>query len=109
MKQALVLVFAIFAATVNASGWDNAEAPFDGTRKMTNKMSVEWVTVDNIQATCESESRKRGNKGFGFPLQACSFWNKNLLGYVCTIYTKKNPTIHTMGHELRHCFQGNYH
>ena len=109
MKKALVIALAVFATVANASGWDNAEAPFDGTHKMADKMAVEWVTVDNIQTTCEAESRKRGNNGFGFPLQACTFWTKHPQGYVCTIYTKKNPTIHTMGHEMRHCFQGNYH
>lgn len=109
MKKALVILLAAISAGAFAADWENAEVPFDGTRKMADKMTVEWVTVDNIQSTCEAESRRRGNNGFGYPVHACTFWTKYPQGYVCTIYTKKNPTMHTMGHEVRHCFQGNYH
>lgn len=109
MKTALVILLAVFATVAHAD-WQNAEEPFDGSYKMADRVIVEWVTSPNIVATCEAESRKRGNNGFGYAMQACSFWTKQPSGgYVCTIYTKKNPTIHTMGHEVRHCFQGNYH
>ena len=108
MKKALVLALAVFATTVNAD-WSDPMEPFNANNKVADRMSVEWIAVDNIQATCEAESRKRGNNGFGYPLHACSFWTKQSSGYVCTIYTKRNPTTFTMGHELRHCFQGNYH
>jgi len=108
MKKALVLALAVFATTVNAD-WSDPQEPFDASNRVADKMTIEWVISNDIQATCEAESRKRGNNGFGFPLTACSFWTKQPTGYVCTIYTKKRPTTFTMGHEVRHCFQGNYH
>jgi hypothetical protein len=105
MKKALAIVLMLIVNLAFASDWQNPDALFDATKKTSSQTIINWVTVDNVQATCESESRKRGNNGFGFAVQACSFWDKNS----CTIITGKNTSIHTLGHETRHCFQGNYH
>jgi len=110
MKKALVLLLAVFATVANAAhNWENPDSPFDGSVKMSDTVQVKWVTANNVQSACEAESRRRGNGGFGSPMQACSFWTKTTEGMECTIITPKNPTIHNLGHELRHCFQGNYH
>ena len=108
MKKALVLALAVFATVAHAD-WRNAEEPFNASNKMTEQSQIKWVTVSDVQGTCEKESRRRGNGGFGYPVQACTFWDKTSDGYQCTMITAKNPSIHTMGHEVRHCFQGNYH
>ena len=88
-------------------GWNysNPEAKFDTRNNIVNQSTVTWLAVDNLQATCEAESRKRGNKGFGYTLEACSFWVKN----TCTIITKKQTSLHALGHETLHCFQGAFH
>ena len=108
MKKSLIALSFLVAMTAYAD-WDNPLETFDSSKKITSHVDLKWVAVDNIQATCESESRKRGNNGFGFKLEACTFWDKTPTGYSCVMYTKKNPTTFTMGHEVRHCFQGNYH
>ena len=82
---------------------------FDATRNVTNSTLITWKQVDNIQNTCEQESRKRGYGGFGYSLEACAFWDKNFTGFNCQIFTKKNTTHDTLGHEIRHCFQGDFH
>jgi hypothetical protein len=90
------------------SGVANAET-FDATHNMTNQVTITWIQVDNVTATCEAESRKRGNGGFGYALEACSFWPRVDGPKVCTIITGKRTDLDTLGHEARHCFQGNWH
>lgn len=108
MKKALVLLLTVIATVAHAD-WRNPDEPFNANNKMTDNAQIKWITVDNLQATCEAESRRRGFNGFGYPIQACTFWDKTPSGYQCTMITTKNPTIHNLGHEVRHCFQGNYH
>jgi hypothetical protein len=67
--------------------------------------TITWQRVDNVQKVCEAESRKRGLGGFGYSVYACAFWEQN----TCTIITSKRPTLHDLGHETRHCFQGAFH
>ena len=105
MKKALVIILMFIVNTASAENWRDPHALFDAKKREINKSTVTWVLTDNVQKTCEAESRKRGNKGFGFPVSACSFWS----GDTCTIITGNKTTTLDMGHELRHCFQGNFH
>ena len=71
---------------------------------------ITWESVDDVQKACDDYRRKKGNKPYGENINACSFWthtffNKN----VCHVITKKNTTMWTIGHEIRHCFQGKWH
>ena len=106
--NALVLLLGISVGTASsAQDWKNPEAPFDARKLMNEKNTITWRRVDasDVQKTCEAESRKRGLGGFGYRVYACSFW----YGDRCDIFTRKTPTLHDLGHEMRHCFQGNYH
>lgn len=88
-------------------GWNynDPSVKFDATKNTVRHSTITWLTVDNLQATCEAESRKRGNSGFGRKLEACAFWTDN----TCTIITKKQTSLHALGHETLHCFQGAFH
>ena len=107
----LVTLYTLRTVTHNhdegQGGWNysSPEAKFDTRKNLVNQSTITWLTVDNLQATCEAESRKRGNNGFGYTLEACSFWVKN----TCTIITKKQTSLHALGHETLHCFQGAFH
>jgi hypothetical protein len=103
----LIFVCAFVLATTQAlaQDWKNPEAKFDASTLLTSKTTISWFRVDNVQATCEKESRKRGLGGFGYAISACSFWQ----GDNCQIFTGKKTTMHELGHETRHCFQGNFH
>lgn len=85
--------------------YTDANSTFDASKLATTHSSINWKVVDNVQASCEKESRARGNNGFGYSIQACSFWTQN----TCTIITSKNATMHQLGHETLHCFKGNFH
>jgi len=108
MKNTIaIFAIAIFATNAAADNWQDPNAKFDARKKTSETITLTWRTVDNVQQACEQESRRRGNGGFGFGVEACSFWN--LSGNECTIITRNRSTLHELGHELRHCFQGNYH
>ena len=104
-KLITFLATAIFATSAVAADWDDPEARFDATKNFTNKSTIEWVVTKDLQTVCDRESKKRGLGGFDFPVDACSFWH----GPTCIIFTIPAATLHEIGHEMRHCFQGNYH
>ena len=108
MKNTIaILTIAFFATNSAAQEWKDPNSRFDARQKMSESIKLTWRTVDNVQQACEDESRRRGNNGFGYGLEACSFWNN--AGTECTIITKNRASLHELGHEVRHCFQGNYH
>jgi hypothetical protein len=84
---------------------DNPFELFDSARNFTVTSKVTWIPVENIQATCDREARLRGYPAFGYDLKACSFYEND----VCVVFTEKKLNMHTLGHEVRHCFQANWH
>ncbi|CAB4133565.1 hypothetical protein UFOVP257_287 [uncultured Caudovirales phage] len=108
MKNLIIsIVIAIFTTSTHAENWRDPESNFDATRNFTDASLIKWVVTKDVQGTCEAESRKRNMGGFGYPVEACSFWDAG--GKSCIIITNTNTTMHAIGHEMRHCFQGNYH
>lgn len=109
MKKALILLALV---ATSAMGMENVYEPFNTKSNMTNTTTISWVSVDRdrLQARCDAESRKRGMGGFTVSVEACSFWDYDKSGRnVCTIITYKTTNMHTLGHEVRHCFQGAWH
>lgn len=85
--------------------WQNPEAKFATSKNVTDNKQIIWRHTDNVQKECEAESHKRKLGGFGFAVNACSFWDST----TCTIITAQQVSMHTLEHEVRHCFQGNFH
>jgi hypothetical protein len=76
-------------------------------------VTVVWNRVDDIQTVCQNLA---GRKEV-FAIRGCSKWSDgDRAGQrVCTIYVPKprtetdTQTFATLGHELMHCFDGNWH
>ena len=71
--------------------------------RVTEATVVTWLTVDDVEKECV----KAGAKDPG-PFQnilGCAIYNKNS----CKIMTAKTTSMETLGHELRHCFEGKFH
>jgi hypothetical protein len=106
MKKALaVLLLTMSAAAV-------AETPlemYSMSKNFTNRTTITIVPVANVQARCEAESRKRNLGGFGYGVDACSFWVRNGENSTCTIVVGLQTNNDTLGHEMRHCLQGAFH
>jgi hypothetical protein len=88
-----------------AQDWRDGDAPFKPLAKHASQISVSWVIAPSVQEACEAESKRRGLGGFGYGVAACSFWTST----ACTIVTNQLPTMHQLGHELRHCFENSFH
>ena len=113
MKKALAVILSLAVSTAYAQydpNWRDSSALFDASKIMTDNVSVTWNRVDDIRKTCETESKRRGLGGFGYSMEACSFWGTDKSGKdFCHIFTRKKTTMHDLGHEMRHCFQGAFH
>lgn len=108
LASIVALSFSTSAVAQQWESWDDPTKPFDATtgRIHNGPISIEWRLADNINKACDTASKQFGNAGFaGQNLQGCAFW----WGSTCVIITKKKPTMHTVGHEMRHCFYGAWH
>jgi len=112
MKSLLFVLIILASFSVNANEAygtyvDDPTKPFDATNVRHETVSITWVRVapSNINSACAVESKKRGYTPIKYNKDACSFWD----GTECTIITGNNTTMHTTGHEFRHCFQGSWH
>ncbi len=84
------------------------ESPYDRMDyqdNMTNFTYVRWIQVDNVQKTC---GEIKGSP-FLTPVLACADYRNYFLFHVCSIYSSQKLTMWTLGHEMRHCFQGYFH
>ena len=80
---------------------------FDMSKNITKKTTVElkYVEPQDIQKTCDSLSRKFGNNGYKYGVLACTFfWDDK-----CVVVVPKKVDMRTVGHEMMHCFQGDWH
>jgi len=106
MKKALAVLLSILSFNTMAY-YEDPHQQFDMTRNLSNQMQITFRTANNINQTCQSESIRRGLGNFGYSVEACSFWNYD--HSECTIITSPTANFHTIGHEVRHCLQGNFH
>jgi hypothetical protein len=78
-----------------------------------DKVDVVWNRVDDAQATCQSVA---GRKEI-FAIRGCSKWSDagSSGRRTCSIYApapkneRDTQAFATLGHELMHCFDGNWH
>ena len=104
MKKIFMLL-ALAQIGIAHADWDDPTALFSTKANQSDSMNIIWRPVEDVDKECSKEAQSRGHKRFGYAVNACSFWTEN----TCTVITKKNTSMHTLGHEVRHCFQGNWH
>jgi hypothetical protein len=106
----LLVIAALVTSSAFASGTsENPHEVFSMEHNNSNNVKIKFIQASNIQKTCDAESRKRGFGGFGYSVEACSFFDTSAFNNSCTIVTGKTTNFHTIGHEVRHCLQGNFH
>lgn len=113
IMKILITVLALFALNVQAQERfytsENPHEEFSVRKVNANDIQLTFISADNVQSVCDRESRKRGFGGFNTPVEACSFFDTKSYNNKCTIVVGKSTNYHTIGHEMRHCLQGNYH
>jgi hypothetical protein len=107
MKHFIIAILLIFP--LNAI----AESPYDrfSTEKnFTSNSNIHWEQVDNVQEACNKQRVSAGFKPYSYPVEACSSWKRDIFFInQCYIITSKKVSYWTIGHEIRHCFQGDFH
>lgn len=103
MKKALLGL--LFVTSLAHADWRDPFEKFDTAKNFTNQSKITWVVADNPTAACAAERTRRGFPQYAGKVMACSFWEQTQ----CTIITSKLTDRDTIGHELQHCFQGNFH
>lgn len=88
---------------------ENPHETFSIAKVNSNSIALTVIASKNVQATCDAESKKRGYGGFRQAVEACSFWDSSSINNKCTVVLPEVTNFHTIGHELRHCFKGNWH
>jgi|APCry1669189241_1035207.scaffolds.fasta_scaffold133894_1 hypothetical protein len=106
IRQLLTTVLIIYPAFSSAYSED-PHHQFDMTHNSTDKVEITFRYATDITKACDAESKKRGLGGMPYSVDACSFWNWS--HSECLIITPKTANFHTVGHEVRHCLQGNWH
>jgi hypothetical protein len=109
MKHILLSLALICTSAFSYTTKENPHEYFDLSNNNSNEIAVSIIPSDNVQATCDAESKKRGYGGFKMSVEACSFWDKKRVGNKCTIVLPRHANFHTVGHEMRHCMQGSFH
>ncbi len=66
-------------------------------------VNVRWVIVDDIQEVCHMLTGGKSE----YVYHACATWDK--AKQHCTIFTSRHVTHEWLGHELQHCFDGDFH
>jgi hypothetical protein len=108
MKKAIVTLLMLPLMANAQWSFDNSGGRvFDMSKNITKKTTVElkYVEPQDIQKTCDSLSRKFGNNGYKYGVLACTFfWDDK-----CVVVVPKKVDMRTIGHEMMHCFQGDWH
>ena len=79
---------------------------------VTNESLITWVRFDDTNKVDDKCRRLSGTLLTGRRIKGCAQYN--LIEHLCTIYSY-NPRslddeyICTLGHEVKHCFDGAYH
>ena len=108
MSKMMLSVFLLASLSASAADhyeWDNPTKPFDARKKERSEVRVIWRNVSNVREYCSNWNISKGYGPITNPIKACSSHDNN----VCIIITGNETSMHTLGHELRHCFQGKWH
>jgi hypothetical protein len=85
-----------------ASVYPDSFEAMGSDQRLTNKTVVTWELVEDIDAFCK---KRNINIPKDNVVLACAIPTKQY----CKIYTASVTSMSALGHEVRHCFEGNWH
>jgi hypothetical protein len=108
----VLLVLGLVALSANAEvdpNWKDFSARYQTSNHKVSKVTLEHRVVNDVQAACNAERKRLGKGPYNYAVDACTFWNHKITGNTCVIITGTTTSQNELGHELRHCLQGNFH
>ena len=100
------LIFTVFSSSAIAYPEDPHQE-FDMTHNISNNMNIAFRQALDINKACNDEALRRGYGLYTYKVEACTFWNDPHTQ--CLVITEPTANFHTIGHEIRHCLQGQFH
>lgn len=103
----LLLATLLFTSSAAMAYDDDPTHPFDASSVAEETVKISWLRVpeqDLLQA-CNVMYTKFGVPNINYAVNGCSVWKNDS----CIIITATSTTMHTLGHESRHCFQRDWH
>lgn len=77
------------------------------SQRVLNRVRVRWEVRDDVSQVCGQNVATLGTQKAQAAPIACAVWNVGT--QECTIITARQVNHVTLGHELRHCFEGGFH
>ena len=81
--------------------------PLPIEKRIMNLIKIKWEVREDVAQFCAKAAHMTPNQAYWSPPVACAVWN--VPTKECTIVTGTQTNHVTMGHELRHCFEGHFH
>lgn len=107
MKKLIFTILSI--VSINSFGFDDSPyREFDTLKRERTSSQITWIVSNNVQKECNRQAKKYGAAPMRYESQACAIWfgpNNNQ----CIIVTSKKVSMHSLGHEILHCFFGHWH
>ena len=90
----------------------NEFTPLSKEERIMNVVKIKWEAKNDVSEVClqavqKSKDPKVRDGAYFTPPLACAVWYTST--NECTIYTAKNVSHTILGHEMRHCFEGQFH
>jgi hypothetical protein len=98
MKKLSLIITLLFLSSMASAQSYNIQ--FQAQPNLPEKI-IRWVVVENVSAVCQNKIPALS----GQRILACSEYNNR----TCTIYTGLVTDMAIVGHEIRHCFEGQWH
>lgn len=76
------------------------------SQRVLNRVKVRWEVRDDVAQVCSQKANVGTQSVQAAPI-ACAVWN--VPAQECVIITGRQVAHVTLGHELRHCFEGHFH
>jgi hypothetical protein len=85
----------------------DAFVPMPHQARLMNDVKVRWEVRENVSEVCGRAAKISATQAWMTPPLACAMWN--VASKECVIITGTKVSHVELGHELRHCFEGNFH
>lgn len=81
--------------------------PVSPDKRVMDTVKIRWEVRADVVEYCAKAARMTANQAYWSPPVACAVWN--VPSKECIIITGTETNHVTLGHEMRHCFEGHFH
>lgn len=92
--------------TIPASEYEKF-TPVTPDKRVMDAVKIRWEVRADVVEYCAKAARMTANQAYWSPPVACAVWN--VPSKECIIITGTETNHVTLGHEMRHCFEGHFH